>query len=210
MQAYVKHVGAYMPWESMYDDAAGERLREWIRANVSKGDLQRRAVIAHQKGDGVGGHPKILADLARNAPLHSGRSRGSANHGLVIAAWPREPELQLCISRAHDNTLILFQWGDSPSFAGWATAVGAFNAATGEPTPHLDSELDEEFRCMLMYDREIREGAKMGPQRQIPQSSMSIFKEAGLDEDFVVTYCLGLGYRGDHQQIRYHYREARP
>ena len=122
MHAYVKHTGAYMPWGTMYDDAAGERLREWIKANVEKSDLQRRAVITHRKGDSVTNSPKILAALARNAPVHSGRSPGTANQGLVIAAWPRESDLELCISRAHDNTLILFQWGESPSFAGWAAA----------------------------------------------------------------------------------------
>lgn len=71
MHAYVKHTGAYMPWGTMYDDAAGERLREWIKANVEKSDLQRRAVITHRKGDSVTNSPKILAALARRAMIRT-------------------------------------------------------------------------------------------------------------------------------------------
>ena len=104
MQAYVKHTGAWMPWNVMHYDDAGDRLRGLIRENVDSDQL--------------------------------------------------------------------------------------------------------EFRFMLMYSQEIGESAMRGPQRQIPQSCMSTFKEAGLSEDFVVTYSIGLGYGGDHQDLRKHYQAA--
>ncbi len=210
MHAYVKHTGAWMPWDVMYDDEASARLRSWLKENVDGEQLSNRVIITPQKSGNAVDSPAILGRLARNAPWYGSRNPGPPRHGLVVSAWPREPELQLCISRAHDATLVVFQWGNHLRFDGWATAVGAFNAATGEPTPSLDKELDDEFRFMLMYNRELGESAKRGAQRQVPQSSMATFKQAGLSEDFVVTYCIGLGFSGDHRDIRKHYQAVGP
>jgi hypothetical protein len=210
MHAYVKHSGAWMPWDVMYDDAANKRILGWVRENVDREQVRKRVIITPQKSGNFIDSPPALAALARGAPWHTGRNPGTSQHGLVVAAWPMEPELRLCISRAHDATLVVFPWGPRINFEGWATAVGAFNAETGESMTPLDEELDEEFRTMLMYSSELGQGGKRGEQRHIPQSSMTVFKQAGLSEDFVVTYCICLGYQGDHQNIRNHYRAARP
>lgn len=199
-----------MPWDVMYDSDAGDRLRGWIRENVDADHLTKRVVITPQKSGNAIDDPPILAALARNAPWHGSRNPGPSRHGLVVSAWPLEPTLQLCISRAHNSTLVVFQWGNRLQLDGWATAVRAFNAATGEPTPALDEELDKEFRYLLMYSSELGQGAQKGEQRHIPQASMSTFKRAGLSENFVVTYCIGLGYSGDHRNIRNHYQAAKP
>ncbi|MFL0239281.1 hypothetical protein [Mycobacterium sp. SMC-17] len=208
MHAHIAHRGAWLPWESMYDDDAGHRLATWIDDNVGDDEYRKREIFTPLKSNETSS-PKVLAAMARNAPNVASRSPGPRRNGLVVAAWPREPQLQDCVSRAKDNTLIVFQWGDHLSFEGWATAVQAFNAGTGEPTPPLDEELDEEFRFLLMSSRELSSGAQRGRERHIPQASMAVFKSAGLDEDFVVTYCIALGYLGDTKNIRDHYRAAK-
>jgi hypothetical protein len=209
MHAFVKHKGAWMPWDVMYDDAAGRRLGEWVEDNVDAYDYKQRVVITPQKSGNAIDDPPVLAALAAGAPWVGSRNPGRSLHGLVVAAWPLEDQLRLGVSRAHDNTLVVFQWGDRLKFDGWATAVGAFNAATGEPTPPLDEELDREFRHLLLYSQELGQGAKRGEQRHIVQAPMSTFNQAGLSEDFVVTYCIGLGYSGDHRNIRNHYQAVR-
>ncbi|WP_212808074.1 MULTISPECIES: hypothetical protein [unclassified Mycolicibacterium] len=208
MHAYIAHRGAWLPSEFMDDDDANRRLAIWIKENIGDDEYRNRVIFTPLKSNETSS-PKVLAALARNAPNVASRNPGPHRHGLVVAAWPREPQLQECVGRAKDQTLIVFQWGDYLSFDGWATAVQAFNAGTGEPTPPLDEELDEEFRSLLMSSRELSSGAQRGRERHIPQSSMAVFKSAGLDEDFVVTYCIALGYLGDTKNIRNHYRAAR-
>lgn len=70
MHAYVKHTGAWMPWDVMYDRDAGDRLRGWIRENVDADHLTKRVVITPQKSGNAIDDPPILAALARNAPWH--------------------------------------------------------------------------------------------------------------------------------------------
>jgi hypothetical protein len=39
-------------------------------------------------------------------------------------------------------------------------------------------------------------------------TGLSQFRDAGLDQDFVVTYCIALGYSGDTKRLREHCNEA--
>lgn len=204
----MNHRGAYLPWKYRNDDDAGRRLATWIDDNVGDDEYRKREIFVPLKSSDISS-PKVLATMARNAPIVASRSAGAYRHGLVVAAWPREPHLQECVSRAKGHTLIVIPHGDHLSFEGWATAVGAYNAGTGETTAPLDKELDEEFHDLLFTDRELSSGALRGRERLIPQASMTVFKSAGLDEDFVVTYCLALGYLGDPTNIRNHYRAAK-
>lgn len=207
MHAHIAHRGAWLPSEFAHDDAANQRLVTWIKDNVSADEIKNREVVTPRKSDEISS-PKVLASLARGAYRSGSRDHAVYRHGLVVSAWPREPQLQECVGRARDHTLVVFPHGDSLSFEGWATAVGAFNAGTGEATEPLDEELDDEFHGLLYTDRELSSGALRGRERLIPQASMTMFKSAGLDEDFVVTYCIALGYLGDHKNIRNHYRAA--
>jgi len=207
MHAHIAHRGAWLPSEFKLDDDANRRLAMWIKENIGEDEYRKRVIFTPSTRDEISS-PKVLAALARNAPRIGSRNPGAYNHGLVVAAWPRESELQESVGRAKDQTLIVFPWGNL-CFDGWATAVGAYNAGTGEPTAPLAEELDDEFHGLLFTDRELSSGALRGRDRHIPQASMRIFQKAGLDEDFVVTYCLALGYLGDHKNIRNHYRAAK-
>ena len=62
---------------------------------------------------------------------------------------------------------------------------------------------------MLMWDREISEGAQRGRNRERVQSHLRVLKAAGLSEEFVIGYALALGL-SDHSfpELRSHYQAA--
>lgn len=55
---------------------------------------------------------------------------------------------------------------------------------------------------MLMWEREIGEGAQRGPNRERVQSRLRVLKAAGLSEDFVIGSALALGL-SDHSFPNY-------
>lgn len=152
--------------------------------------------------------PPVLAALAQRSTWVSARSDNAPWGGPVVAAWPTEESLIKCVSRVGESTLTVFEWGKAPGVLGWATAAGAYNAETGEPTPPLDSELHEEFISMLFRDDLLSSPPRSGRDREAVHEYMRTFQAAGLNDDFVVTYCIALGCTRDPQRIRDHYRVA--
>lgn len=75
-----------------------------------------------------------------------------------------------------DQTLICLEW--SESFEGWASAVGAYNAATDEIETALDDELVKDFEYLLMWDTEILGGAKRGRGRDRIHPTIRGLKDA--------------------------------
>lgn len=208
MHADIRHRGAWFPADARLDHDASDRMRQWIKANVPH--LGKRVIVKPQLRTPVDGPPAVLAALAKGAPQQS--DRGGADwawgSGPVIAAWPDENALQRCVAMAIDQTLIVFEWPPSGRFTGWATATKAFNAATGETTAPLAEGLHDEFVDMLYYDRELVGGALRGTDRDRPQQHLRNLHDAGLDENFVVTYSAALGHMIDAKFIREHYRAA--
>lgn len=74
-----------------------------------------------------------------------------------------------------------------------ASTVGAYDAATDSHVPALNSGVVSDFEYLLMWDTEIIEGAKRGWGRERIHPTRRKLKSAGLDEQFVMTYALGLG-----------------
>jgi hypothetical protein len=208
MYVDIRHRGAWFPADARLDRDASNRMAKWIKANVP--NLGKRVVVTPQMRTPLDGPPAVLAALAKGAPHKS--DRGGADwtwgSGPVVAAWPDEQSLGRCVPMAVDQTLILFEWPPSGRFTGWATATEAFNAATGETTAPLTEELHEEFVDMFFWDRELVGGALRGRDRDRPQQHLRNLHDAGLDEDFVVTYALALGQLIEPKHIRDHYRAA--
>ena len=121
-----------------------------------------------------------------------------------MAAWPTEEMLAECVARASDSSLVVFEWGKSPAVLGWATAVQAFNAETGQTTPPLAPDVHDVFVDMLFRHDYLYEGAKAGRNRHTVQEYLRQLKSAGLDQDFVVTYLIALGFRGNARRVREH------
>lgn len=74
------------------------------------------------------------------------------------------------------------------SFVGWACAVRAFNARTGETETPLDAGLLASVETLLLWDREIGGGAQRGRGRGRIHAPLRDLIAAGLSEDFVASY----------------------
>ncbi|BCI87640.1 hypothetical protein PJK45_02955 [Mycobacterium kansasii] len=210
MYAEVRHRGALLPASARLDAETGKRLAGWINDNVPS--LGRRVVVTPLLSNRVD-TPRVAASLAKGAARQNERGNGDAwtwGSGPVVAAWPTERTLQRCVPMAIDQTLIVLDWNSRPPFEGWAAATGAYNAATDKSTPLLDRALHDEFVGMLEWDRELVGSARTGRDRGLPQAHLRALRAAGLDEDFVVTYAIALGYTGDLKRLREHYRAASP
>ena len=203
MQITLNHTGAWMPFDVLHDSDASARLAGWIADNW-KSNFDDRVIITPQKSGNSVDTTELLRVLADGAPWVSPRTDRGGHGGPVVAAWPTEEMLAHCVTRADNSSLVVFEWGNAPAVLGWATAVQAFNAETGEATPPLSPELHDVFVNMLFRDDYLREGAKAGRHRQITQDYLRELKEAGLDLDFVVTYLIALGYHGDMRRLREH------
>ncbi len=198
---------AWMPFEARPDERAGQRLAKWLNDNERRG-RSTRIIMTPQKSGNAIDNPPVLAALAETSTWVSARSDGEPWGGPVVAAWPTEESLIKCVSRVGESTLTVFEWGKAPGVLGWATATGAFNAETGEPTPPLEASLHDEFISMLFRDDWLSSPPKSGSDRQYVHEYMRTFGGAGLNDDFVVTYCIALGCTRDPRRIREHYRVA--
>jgi hypothetical protein len=76
-----------------------------------------------------------------------------------------------------------------------------------QPGPALEPALHEVF-VALLFDDHLGEGAKKGRHRDLTQARLAEFRAAELDQDFIVTYCMALGYSGDMKRLREHCNEA--
>ncbi|MGC5026273.1 hypothetical protein ACLQ3K_16095 [Tsukamurella sp. DT100] len=205
MYAHVSHRGALLPAASRLDPDANRRLLEWIASNCT--DLDQRITVMPNRNAPLDGNAVLkrfssagTVEIARNHP----RSPG----GPVLSAWPTLDDLAVAIGATpKDQTVICLEW--SESYQGWASAVGAYNAATDEIEPSIDDELIGDFKFVLQWDSEIFGGAKRGHGREIIQPTIKKLKNAGLSELFVASYAVGLGASASiAENLRKHYREV--
>lgn len=207
MYEEVRHRGAWIPADALREPDAGPRLAEWIIENIA--NLNNRVIVTPVLSNPVD-NPPVLAALADDAPHRS--ANGGPNwqwgSGPVVLAWPGDDLLLDAVSMATNQAIILFEWSARVNFLGWATATEAFNAETGETIEPLPEELHKKFVRTLHYDSELLGGALRGQGREHPQRYLRELADAGLDEDFVVTYALALGEHISPKHIREHYRAA--
>jgi hypothetical protein len=114
----------------------------------------------------------------------------------------------------NQSIILLEQARDgSPSFQGWADAVGAFNADTGEtehPNPDLDEQLDQIF---TWYENELGMSpasakSAYGSSADVLKQKLKALRASGYDDDYIVSYAIALGYPGDLKRLREHYQRA--
>lgn len=206
MHADVTHRGALLPKSVMTDDAACNRLVNWIRDNC--GDLAHRLTLLPQTTTPLTGNSVLRRFARTGSRVESYRSHGHSEGGPLLAAWPTPEDMARAISAVpRDQVVICLEW--SESFEGWASAVGAYNAEIDQIQPPLEDDLAGEFEYLLMWDSEILEGAKRGRGRDRIHPTIRTLKDAGLSEQFVMTYALALGASGNvAEHIAKHYREV--
>lgn len=94
----------------------------------------------------------------------------------IVAAWPTEEMLALCVSERRATALVVFEWGKAPALPGWATAVQASDAETGHTTAPLSPDLHDVFFDMLSHDDYLYEGTKAGRHRHTVQEHIRQLK----------------------------------
>ncbi|WP_156525479.1 hypothetical protein [Gordonia sp. 852002-50816_SCH5313054-c] len=189
MHAHVSHRGAILSAEAMHDGPAIDRLTAWIKENCT--NTGQRLTILPRRDTPTDNHP-FVRRCVRQGDVGILRNRPHSRGGPVFAIWPSIEHMAHAVAATpSDQVLVCLEW--SESFAGWASAVGAYDAAADSVVPALDSEVVSDFEYLLMWDTEIFEGAKRGWGRERIHPTLRKLKTAGLDEQFVMTYALGLG-----------------
>lgn len=213
------HSGAWLPPSAWTDGAAWDRLLDWMQDHLRE-TYDLRLIVTPQLQDRLG-HPNGLRILTDDAERQNARGDGTTSwrpgDGPVVIVWPQEPTVQKwarAVAGLNKQRLILLEQGlpGFRTFQGWAVAVGAFNAATGEheqQIPELDGQLDELF---TWYENELAgapSATTYGPTHELLRGKLKAVAALGHDEDFIVSYAIGLGYTGNLQRLRQHYASAR-
>ena len=205
MYAHVSHRGALLPAAAMHDEDACARLVGWINANCD--NLAHRLTILPTKNAPTDSNA-VLERFAEGGTVASYHSSPHSAGGPVLAAWPNIKDMGRAIhATPRDQVLVCLEWAES--YEGWASAVGAYNAATDRVQAPISDELTSDFKYLLMWDTEIGQGPKRGRGRGRIHPTIRKLRDAGLSEEFVVTYALGLGLSGDMAvDLGAHFREV--
>lgn len=199
----------WSPQDGTAYTGADAALLTWLRErNVGEGPLR----VIHEDNATITGAAGVLKSLSaggRSEVMRKGTSLGH-REGTVVLAFPKVARLsELSRGLQPGGTVVMFEYGAPPAVDGWMAATGAYDLRTGKTKPLLNDELRDTFTSMLMWEREIGEGARRGQQRHLVQAPLARIKQAGLDEDFVITYCAALGlYDHYFDRLREHYRQA--
>jgi hypothetical protein len=219
------HSGAWLPRSAWTDDESWDRLIDWIGENFSE-NIDLRLVVTPRLDDRLDS-PDGLSRIADDALRQNARGQGIGRNwlpgdGPIFIVWPQESTVRKWVRELaglpEPELIVLLEQevpGQRlPTFQGWATAAGAFNAATGEneqPNPELTERLDD---ILTSHENELA----LGPASTLlayPNSAPKLREKlravsADYDEEFIVTYAIALGYPGDLQRLRQHFRAARP
>jgi hypothetical protein len=207
------HSGAWLPvWAWAEDDPAWDRLIGWINENCH--NAPGRLIVTPKLGNPLNNHAGLRRIEGGTRQDEQGRGPGSnwvPGSGPIIIVWPLERTVQRCVQMVAgldpQQSIILLEQAvnDAPSFEGWATAVGAFDASTGgnrNPDPQLTEQLDHIF---TWYENELTQPPRAGALRD----KLREVRAAGYDQDFIVTYAIAMGYGGNLTNLRQHYHAAR-
>ncbi|ORV61489.1 hypothetical protein AWC03_09835 [Mycobacterium europaeum] len=213
------HSGAWLPPSAWTDGDAWDRLIDWAHDHLAE-TFDLRLIVTPQLQNRLG-NPEGLRILTEGAERQNARGDGTSNwrpgDGPIIIVWPQEPTVrkwEQAVAGLNRQRIILLEEGGPgfPSFHGWASAVGAFNAATGDyeqPIPELDEQLNTIFS---RYENELTgapNATTYGVTHGLLREKLKAVAAGGYDEDFIVTYAIGLGYPGDLPRLRQHYAAAR-
>jgi hypothetical protein len=215
----VMHSGAWLPVSAWGDSGAWKQLIDWIIKNCP--DSGGRLIITPTLADRLNS-PDGLRRVAKGAAHVDAGGNGpgrvwGAGDGPIVVVWPEERTVQNCVRTVAGlprQSIILLEQAvpGAQSFRGWASAVGAFNAQTGEHE-HSYPDLDEQLEAIFTnYENEL---ALAPTSRGYPNSAPALREKlqavhaGGYDEDFIVTYAIALGYQGDLGRLRRHYSAAR-
>jgi hypothetical protein len=196
-----------MPAHALHDPESTMRMAEWLRHCVA--NMNRRVLVTPQRRESLDDMPLLRAlsqGIARRRVCRL--TDWEWGSGPVVLVWPDDRWLERAVPMAVHQTLIVLERAGCVDFRGWATAARAYNPSTGRTMSPLCDPLRRQFVRLLSYDFELAGSAVRGGDRERPQRHLRELIEAGLDENFVVTYALALDRKVPASQIREHYRAA--
>lgn len=118
-------------------DSAVGKIAGWFQRNSD--NYQKRALLIPQKADVA--HPDpILAQYISNGNVGSLKGTSATPGGPVLALVPTHKLLSVAVHLADGQLLGVVEHAPG-EVAGWATATGALNLATGEPTPKAPPQI---------------------------------------------------------------------
>jgi hypothetical protein len=217
----VEYSGAWLPPSAWSDDDAWDRLIDWI---AERGESTNIPLIVTPHLHTLE-RPAGLARIAERAERQDEHGRGPgrkwrAGDGPIVIAWPKETTVQNWvrdIGGLNRQSIILLEeeTGDTrlKDFRGWATAVRAFNAATGKEEKALPDVTDLLDSILTNYENELHLSPSSAAS-SYPSSTYVLRKKFqtliadDYDADFVVTYAIALGYQGPLHRLRDHFSAA--
>jgi hypothetical protein len=133
----VMHSGAWLPVWAWGDNDAWHRLIDWAEDNCE--NFADRLIVTPQLGNGLE-NPEGLKTISQGKARLNAQQASAWVEGCrpVVVVWPQERTVQrlVCnVAGLPNQSIILLEQAfsvDAQSFQGWAAAVGAFNADTGE------------------------------------------------------------------------------
>lgn len=133
----VMHSGAWLPVWAWADNDAWNRLIDWAEDNCD--NYADRLIVTPQRGNRLES-PQGLKTIAQGGHRLDARQARTwvKGHRPVVVVWPIQRIVQRLVCNLGglpNQSIILLEQAasvDAQSFQGWAAAVGAFNADTGE------------------------------------------------------------------------------
>ncbi|RMI33582.1 hypothetical protein EBN03_10795 [Nocardia stercoris] len=118
----------------------------------------------------------------------------------MFCDYPTIKEMAMAVEEARSGVVAVLEGPPSiirVPLAGWAAAVGAVDALTGTPAEPVPDEIRSRFEQLALYGNNgYHRGAGENVQVMVPTIAREI-REAGFDDDFIVSYLLAYGLSAD-------------
>lgn len=201
MQLTIDHRGVWIPWAEENPKARSAHEAALIAAAEAAGGTTRTAV---RVAGALGGVRFGLDDHRTVTP----RSRKpDLPRGMAFVDYPTTKEMALAVDWAAGGVLAVLEGRPGvsrPALSGWAMAVGATNALTGEVADPLPDDIRTAFGSLVQYGNNGYGDARGNyfVRELVPQIAAEI-RAAGYTDEFIVGYLIAYGLdEGNERNLR--------
>jgi hypothetical protein len=188
----IEYRGIWIPWAEGNPAVRAEHEDLLIQRAKSEGANQADAI---RVAEGLGGTAFGLGDDRTVTP----RSRKPGlPRGLVYVDYPSVKEMSMAVDNAFEGIAAVLEGPASGpgrvALDGWAAAVGAVDALTGETAQPVPEEIRSQFGLLVQYGNNgyaDRKGNYFVRER-VPRIAAEI-RAAGYTDDFIVSYLIAYG-----------------
>ncbi|MFX0580991.1 hypothetical protein [Nocardia nepalensis] len=198
MRLTINHRGIWIPWTEANPGVRAEHEAALIRRVKSEGVNPAAAI---RVAGALGGNPFGLGNDRTVTP----KSRKmNLPRGLVFVDYPTIKEMAMAVDWARGGVLAVLEGPPGVirlPLAGWAAAVGAVDALTGEPAQAVSDEVRSLFDRLVQYGNNGY-GDRRGNyfvRELVPEIAADI-RAAGYTNDFIASYLLAYGLDEDNEK----------